>query len=65
MQALAEEWKRRDREREALVKKKVQGSQYSDTHNAYTLHNILLDLLYIQRNETLESELNEEQKVFK
>ncbi len=31
MQALAEEWRRRDREREALVKKKVQS-----LHNFHT-----------------------------
>lgn len=34
MQALAEEWKRRDREREALVNKKVESSQLlTDIHN--------------------------------
>lgn len=47
MQALAEEWRRRDREREALVKKKVESSQLL-THNGYTLHPILQDFLFIQ-----------------
>ena len=42
MQALAEEWKKRDREREALVKKKVESTAYcADTHNDYLLHDIL------------------------
>lgn len=36
MQALAEEWRKRDREREALVKKKVESSQLPQIHTMVT-----------------------------
>jgi len=38
MQALAEEWKKRDREREALVKKKVRKYSYTCWKSHYKSH---------------------------
>lgn len=62
MQALAEEWKKRDREREALVKKKVESTAYcTDTHNEYyyMIYCIVQNVIFLQIHGTLESESNE------
>lgn len=49
MQALAEEWRRRDREREALVKKKVESLP------AYTNSHINICLSFTERSLLLTS----------
>lgn len=59
MQALAEEWRKRDREREALVKKKVEFTAYTNTHNDHTFHPVLQDLLSRQTHGALKPESNQ------
>lgn len=45
MQALAEEWRRRDREREALVKKKVESPHLpAQIHTTLTHHSIYCNI---------------------
>lgn len=51
MQALAEEWRRRDREREALVKKKVESSHLLMPGSDYTFFFVFDDGHRVRSND--------------